>query len=1376
MDNLWTPGAKKQAKVKSTEKLDDLLGDLLVDDAPSKKKTSSQPIGGVRPGTKKQGQTSPPPGSKDEDFYSNLAATAEDDLSDISEADVNQIAKSLADLEDMDADLFGGKFKKKGSVKGGSERSSKPNTPRRTGTPRSRSTTPRASSPQTRVTSPTARVTSPVGRVNSPAGRGTNSPTPETSLTPRGGSLKKTSAKSAMGASSIPEYKPGTAPGKMTDIGSASESLKPGAAPIQERPGTVPKTKSKYNYSDMDMDDLLAGFSDEDEDSIMGGKVKKTAPKQQKEDTTVKKQRSTEDTPQKPTEPDESKRRNLFDRPPTRSGGNTETEELPKTAPAPQIKRKEEPGIFSDDDDFLGGLGIEEKESPVQKTKSVDEEDRPARSVMDKLLAKDSAVSKHLETKKERREFVLDKKYTQPDNDEEEEDFQFGGYQPSLVSTSSRPTSRRSVRFQDEDDIFGFDRPPSRGRSPASSLSKKPDDMDWLNDIATAVKSAPSISSTPPKQDSKPTHPQTDTKPTSAKTDSKPQTDTKPTESRPPDMDQEQKPDNLAPKPKSGAADWLGLNDADDEDEEPVVSWMTAKSKQKTTPPNSAGEKRKEWLTSHKSEETKPKTEQKTIPKTDPKGSPADWLGLSSSKEEDDIDLGMGKDLDPNSLLKTRLESPAFGGKSLRPNDRDLFKAPPKNAGPPSMPQQIFKPPTSDTVEKTVMSQRSHGGGGMDELMGLPLTGGQTDRFDPPAEERRTAPTADQFNFSTTDHRQVMMAAHADVLKQQQQQQENLLAQQAQLEEMMKKQYEQTVKVPPTPVFLPEARTSVMANPPRSLIDAQTRLYKMEIERDYAYSILEMNKRRFEDERQTIESSYKSRLELIEETHKNKETRLREENELLMNQYLSKVRQLENDKSEQSSQYQRRLEDFQRDKDQDLDRLKSIHRRAVEDQKREYEEDLERLKKAKDQQIEAAITSHETTKSLVQAVSMIQNNAKDLGELHQKVDSWHNMGLDEREIAIRSKDEQLRILQERLNRQQEENDMERKRLEDLIGRLETQLREQTRMLDEERWKVKQEQTRLQSMQTSLEEDRRLWTEQQARERSNIEKTRETLLEEQKSVLSQLHKERQSVAEERTKLNVALTVHRDEAEDAAVKLAQAKAEFEALMKAISNEKNKQNVRRQEHQREEDQLDNERRKLEMEQSKMLEKEEYLVQTAQTLKEKSEEVDQLFVECQSKKEEGNNALLEAKRIEREESERSANLQHQVQILRLKEREIADDRLRLSKEKKEVENLKSAMLCPNCRTPGGAGVKPQVGEQIMAPQYSSAPTYQVYSSPAMQPSNPAMQQSLNSVGSITETIKADRSMRMWKMEALKDQKYLEEQSMFLYTLKHMPYSGSKS
>lgn len=51
---------------------------------------------------------------------------------------------------------------------------------------------------------------------------------------------------------------------------------------------------------DMDMDELLADMSDDMEDSI-SAKPKKPAPKHQKEESSMKKQRSTEDTPpQKP--------------------------------------------------------------------------------------------------------------------------------------------------------------------------------------------------------------------------------------------------------------------------------------------------------------------------------------------------------------------------------------------------------------------------------------------------------------------------------------------------------------------------------------------------------------------------------------------------------------------------------------------------------------------------------------------------------------------------------------------------------------------------------------------------------------------------------------------------------------------------------------------------------------------------------------------------------------------------------------------------------------------------------------------------------------------------------------------------------------------
>lgn len=40
------------------------------------------------------------------------------------------------------------------------------------------------------------------------------------------------------------------------------------------------------------------------------------------------------------------------------------------------------------------------------------------------------------------------------------------------------------------------------------------------------------------------------------------------------------------------------------------------------------------------------------------------------------------------------------------------------------------------------------------------------------------------------------------------------------------------------------------------------------------------------------------------------------------------------------------------------------------------------------------------------------------------------------------------VLQDRLNKQQEDNDQERQRLQELVARLETQIREQTRMLEE----------------------------------------------------------------------------------------------------------------------------------------------------------------------------------------------------------------------------------------------------------------------------------------------------------------------------------------
>lgn len=83
-----------------------------------------------------------------------------------------------------------------------------------------------------------------------------------------------------------------------------------------------------------------------------------------------------------------------------------------------------------------------------------------------------------------------------------------------------------------------------------------------------------------------------------------------------------------------------------------------------------------------------------------------------------------------------------------------------------SMPYQSSgrKLHTSDTIEKTHTPQRAPDIGGVDELMGLPLTGGQTEKFYPQREDRKPAPAADLFNPSNTD--QDMITSQAEILKQ----------------------------------------------------------------------------------------------------------------------------------------------------------------------------------------------------------------------------------------------------------------------------------------------------------------------------------------------------------------------------------------------------------------------------------------------------------------------------------------------------------------------------------------------------------------------------------------------------------------------------------
>ena len=75
--------------------------------------------------------------------------------------------------------------------------------------------------------------------------------------------------------------------------------------------------------------------------------------------------------------------------------------------------------------------------------------------------------------------------------------------------------------------------------------------------------------------------------------------------------------------------------------------------------------------------------------------------------------------------------------------------------------------------------------------------------------------------------------------------------------------------------------------------------------------------------------------------------------------------------------------------------------------------------------------------------------------MHHLVEVSHKSSQQERDITMKTKDEYLTQLQDRLLKQQTENDEERTRLQNLVAKMEVQIREQSRKFEEDKWKLSQ---------------------------------------------------------------------------------------------------------------------------------------------------------------------------------------------------------------------------------------------------------------------------------------------------------------------------------
>uniref|UniRef100_A0A670ID67 Fas binding factor 1 n=1 Tax=Podarcis muralis TaxID=64176 RepID=A0A670ID67_PODMU len=437
------------------------------------------------------------------------------------------------------------------------------------------------------------------------------------------------------------------------------------------------------------------------------------------------------------------------------------------------------------------------------------------------------------------------------------------------------------------------------------------------------------------------------------------------------------------------------------------------------------------------------------------------------------------------------------------------------------------------------------------------------------------------------------------------------------------------------------------------LLGAQTRIAelegqvrRLELEKNQQKLLLESLQQRHQEDLELIENAHRNRVKVIEDSYHQREERLRQENQELAGRYLSCCQNAEEAKSELLAQHQRRLTELEQEKAKDIDRLRELQRMSILEMRKDHEEQLQRLKQLKAQEIDAVTSATSYTRSLNGVISQMEKFSSNLNDLANKVEATHHTTSQGLEIGSRQRDEQLRVLEDRLIRQQRDMEEERNRLQEVISKMEARLNEQTRLLEQERWRVTAEQSKASSLQHSLEEQRRIMTQQLSMEKEELERAKNALLDEQKAVMQKCAAERHKLAAEWSELHTQQRLSKERTEREVDRALQIDSQREGAIMSLAKERADLQIKASELRSREEQLARDREILEQEKQELRLEKERVNAAALHVKQRTEEIHSM-----SKVRKGERALMEARKVESEHQARLRLVQHQMERLREQE-----------------------------------------------------------------------------------------------------------------------------
>ncbi|XP_051888711.1 fas-binding factor 1 isoform X2 [Pristis pectinata] len=547
------------------------------------------------------------------------------------------------------------------------------------------------------------------------------------------------------------------------------------------------------------------------------------------------------------------------------------------------------------------------------------------------------------------------------------------------------------------------------------------------------------------------------------------------------------------------------------------------------------------------------------------------------------------------------------------------------------------------------------------------------------------------------------------------------------------------------------------------IIELESKVRKLELEREQQRTLLGSLQQQHKEDLELIEDAHRNRLKVIELSYQQQVARLQVENRDLSEQHMARQQCLDRERSELVARYQRKLSEFEEEKANEKERLRELQRQSVAEMRREHEEQLQHVKQLKEQEIDAVTSASSHTRSLNSIIEQMEVFSGKLNDLSYKVESTHQSTSHEMEVNARLRDEQQRAQQDRLMRQQRDLEEERARLQDVVTKMEIRLNEQTRLLEKERWRATAEQTKVESVQRSLEEERRLMNQHFSIEREELERAKSALLEEQQSVMQRCAEERRRLAGEWAEFHTQQKLNSGRIERDTNRSLQLNAQQEGAIFSLAKEQAELKVKAMEVKSKEEQLAQEREVLNQERHELQLEKEKVNAMAIRIKQRAEEVDNMSKLASQKYEEGEQAFMEAKRVESEHQARLQAIQRNLERLQQQEQQIHQERLSLAQQRHHPHKLTAEIPINTLVPPIRNQMVPTINHSYFPPVHNNA----LRGTPGNSRSDQFTEKVVGSEASDLEA-----KLAIFRHAAEKDRDFLEDEQFFLETLKKAQYN----